>query len=342
MDYRIDRIPKRRRTNKTLIEYKDYVESQLSLGVEKYQKRILEESSFSTPVKRREAAAAAEDLPTPLQPTPVLEGRIGQYTTEKIYKPSIQYGEDSRNLLIDLVRDGKAVDIIEDKNFDNDLDWVGIFNIGKFAEIYASINMKCPCCGEKELHLFKNPNMPVIDLVCTNSKHDLSNGPKYWQVKASKGDLYFSKELNYISVGSKKWGLEVHNINLENKLDNEYQIGYICLKVDVIGDDETNLKLNLEKSFIVLPNSGYYYLSEEDEIYKSREIYSKHPAISWMNNDFVLDIVQFLDIKDEDFNNYNFNINSLLSYYPETIQISEQKSKKSLFGGVYKIRYTQL
>jgi len=155
-------------------------------------------------------------------------------------------------------------------------------DIGRKAEKIISIYCKCPICGEKSLKLFSNPNMPVVDLVCINPDHDIDKGPRLWQVKASRQDLYFNKTKSYITIGSKRWGYSIH----QNFEDKNFLIGYICLKVEEKNDNFFHISNS--NSFALYPNlegnEPYYRYYKENEktfFFKNKNV------INWNNCIFI-------------------------------------------------------
>lgn len=171
-----------------------------------------------------------------------------------------QYREKYRKLingLLDDVSISQAINASE-----NDPDFIQNYgNIGKLVEIYYSLFGPCPVCGTNSLRLFKNNNMPVVDLKCINATHNHTLGPSLWQVKATISDNYFSKNDKLISVGSRKWG---ENVHLDSNIPIEYKIGYICIKIH---QREDNIYfINRRESFIVNPiqeNFKYKYITEK-------------------------------------------------------------------------------
>ena len=134
--------------------------------------------------------------------------------------------------------------------------------------------------------------MPVVDLVCINPDHDIDEGPRLWQVKASRKDYYFNKTKSYITIGSKRWGYSIH----QNFEDKNFLIGYICLKVEEKNDNFFHISNS--NSFALYPNlegnEPYYRYYEENE--KTSFLKNKN-VIKW-NNCIVLD-VDLIDVTNE-------------------------------------------
>lgn len=287
---------------------------------------------------------------TPQQSTTTLLSRLGEYTTERVLPGMIGDSKDEtyiRQILISLIDDDKDIAALDEIAAERDLDFIGSYNIGKYAEIYVSLNMRCPCCGEKSLKLFRNPNMPVIDLVCINPIHDQKLGPRLWQVKASKTDTYFSLDNRFITVGSRNWGNYVHLDDAEVDI----RIGYICLKVDDV--HEFDKKVNLRKSFVIYPPNNLYVYEEKNNVllnYNRDELYKNHEAIRWSGD--VFSIQTYLDVIPG-FEHFNFNMDKLLSYIEEPIIIvsdentnqnegaaEDASSAMEIIGGnIYNINY---
>lgn len=136
---------------------------------------------------------------------------------------------------------------------------------GKIIELWLTDNMTCPICGEYTLRCYYNNNMPVIDYICINKKHNITKGPIYWQVKTSKGakywflgwEKYFDMDSKHIFVGSRNYGNVIHNIKPNsNEDDKNLLIGYILI---TYLPDETieNPRIEIKKLDIVYPNWNY-------------------------------------------------------------------------------------
>ena len=134
----------------------------------------------------------------------------------------------------DLYKDDIKIGKIEMKNTDDDPDYSYFENqeIGIILEKWICVNFFCRC-GSKYIK-YTNPNMPVIDIKCSNDTHDITlYGPKYYQIKSTQnnklnhyGYKYFDIKHHYIHVGSRKYGDICHNIQTSD-MDKELIIGYI-------------------------------------------------------------------------------------------------------------------
>jgi hypothetical protein len=144
-------------------------------------------------------------------------------------------------------------------------------NYGVPIEAWISNNMLCPCCNEKSLRRYANPNTPVIDVICINPNHTMVQGVRFFQIKASNGSLFMGKpyfiyggdpdDANTIHVGSRRFGKLVHSITPQSEPEEKKLIiGYICIRYDDIS--ENSLRINLDRSFIVLPKYLQYSESQ--------------------------------------------------------------------------------
>jgi hypothetical protein len=137
---------------------------------------------------------------------------------------------------------------------------------GKIIELWLQDNINCPICDSATLICYANPNMPVIDFVCTNQSHNIKDGPIFWQVKATKGGIlpylnksYFKiKEPNHIFVGSRVYGDVIHNIKpSDSDIDKTLLIGYILIVYEYTEiDAKQSIKIDTQKSNIVYPNNA--------------------------------------------------------------------------------------
>lgn len=198
---------------------------------------------------------------------------------------------------------------------------------GKIIEKWVAINIACPICKKKTLKMYKNNSFPIIDLVCINKEH--KDGVKYWQVKTSKlgnkfqGFPYFKVNVsdNYISVGSRRWGENIHNIkpNGDNK---DLLIGYILI---IFTGNDQEITINKKKSYIIHPNldikkidnenNWYYkYISEEND---------QHHKIQY--NPETNTISSFFDLK-----HIMFNANIKI-YYDPKLSVIDNPYNESLY-----------
>jgi hypothetical protein len=120
-------------------------------------------------------------------------------------------------------------------NYLTDQEW------GKKVEEEICAHGQCPSCQSK-LHLCSNPNFPAVDLKCEKCHI-------WFQVKASFGSGYFSLKKKFISVGSKKYGTDMHE-SLESI------IGYICVKLN---KKEDYVIVSYSNSFVLVPSGPNSY-----------------------------------------------------------------------------------
>lgn len=289
------------------------------------------ETSYVSPQKAKQSTASTDQKYGLLSTT----GRaiVDSAFTEDFFHDIVDYNhyrKKYKDLISDLLEDTRiALDI---NASEHDPDYVQNYgNIGKFVEIYCSLYFNCPVCNKNTLRLFKSDSMPVVDLKCINVEHDHTKGPSLWQVKATIGDDYFDKTKKLISVGSRKWGQNVH---LEPT--SQYEIGYICIRIDQ-QIEENIFYINKTKSFIVNPiqdDFKYSYLTVNGPW--------GHSLITWEGITEDLPLLETTKI----------NFDELLSYTPITIDFlggmhlggmhleNENNEPNKKIGGYYKITYS--
>lgn len=132
--------------------------------------------------------------------------------------------------------------------------------VGIFMELWLCSNLLCPGCKIGKLLKYLNPNMPVVDVMCSNDNHTIEYGPKYYQIKTTEKDAsfggykYFSLKDKYIHTGSKKYGSLSHQIKLGDGINKKkILIGYIC--VEYVRNVQNNrfISIDLNTSFILIP-----------------------------------------------------------------------------------------
>lgn len=266
---------------------------------------------------------------------------IGSYTPEIIR--NLKSNRLSTQLIDKLVLNFKHDDIenIESLNKQNTL-YVNFDNYGKNIECWVADNMNCPCCGEKTLRRYVRDNMPCIDLICTNQKHDFVDGVKFFQVKSKSfnvtNELYknFDLEKKQIHTGSKAIGKYIHDI----KIQNDYYtllIGYICIEyIKEIKEPDEIIRI-LPSSFIVLPK---IYIPEAKVLFSSDEQKLKP------NSKLDLDKVDFNFLNDENDELYYWYINNEIdaniiefSTINNDVIMIKQKNLQRLFGYKYKMYF---
>ncbi len=142
--------------------------------------------------------------------------------------------------------------------------------VGQFLESWICFNMRCPGCNGI-LYKYKNKNMPVVDVKCINKSHLIENGPKYFQIKATEkdttfnGQKYFSLEQQYIKIGSTRYGQLSHEIKLGDDYNKKrILIGYICIEYYYISDSQRRINIDINRSFILIPNLNIQPQTLED------------------------------------------------------------------------------
>jgi len=181
----------------------------------------------------------------------------GSYTPE-IKKKLRSSGLDSKAVdkLVKLFRQDDK-EIVEQAEKDDEA-YIDLANNGKVIECWIADNMNCPCCKSKSLRRYVRDNMPCIDLICINPSHKLTDGVKFFQVKAKlKGITWtphqnFNYNLKQIHTGSKAIGQYIHNITFNDEY-NLLLFGYICIEYDKIIKPYGEFIKILSSSFIVFP-----------------------------------------------------------------------------------------
>ncbi len=132
--------------------------------------------------------------------------------------------------------------------------------VGQFLESWICFNMRCPGCNGI-LYKYKNKNMPVVDVKCINPNHNINNGPKYYQIKATEqgttfnGQEYFSLDKQFIKIGSTRFGQLSHEVKLgDNYNKKRILIGYICIEYYYNSDSQRIINIDINRSFILIPN----------------------------------------------------------------------------------------
>lgn len=270
-----------------------------------------------------------------------------------------RYSDFVNMLLEDSIVAALTSDLSSDKDY-----YPNEENIGITAEKILSIYGNCPVCKKNTLRQFKDTTMPVVDLICINDEHNIYNGPRLWQVKASQNNFYFNLDSpEFMTVGSRNWGNAIH----QNYKDVNFLIGYICLYVRVIeGDPNYYISPN---SFIIRPNmtgGPYYEYINKDDIIRKYGAYYNNKNIIRSNNcikqTFNLDYPFILspELKvDRIHNNVSVNMENLTTYIDSGLKlisplpniylrrsadsVSTQlfsKKKGHVGGEKYKIEYT--
>jgi hypothetical protein len=281
--------------------------------------------------------------------TPIRKGAYGMDI--KLVSPFTQTilsnlsDEDAKKYLKDYLRENEILKKIQEKIDENDPEFkfTSPSQVGIVLEYWVCAHIKCPVC-DGELHKYSFNNMPVIDVRCSNEKHTFNSGPKYFQIKVSEENaalLYFTlnrflDHMNgFITVGSERLGKFSHKVtpggvmNKRNDDDKRLLIGYICITYTYISTNNRYIKVNLHKSFILLPSTTINEKSINminDYYYKYINTITNKPTIVY-NPEFV-DMIRFESFAPESFKENVFNSNkqiiiNLDTEYDEIAQIPE-------------------
>jgi hypothetical protein len=184
---------------------------------------------------------------------------------------------------------------IESKTMSDDPDYSYFENkeIGIMFEKWICVHFICKC-GSKYVK-YNNPNMPVIDIKCSNDEHNITlYGPKYFQIKSTQnnklnhsGYKYFDIKYYYIHVGSRTYGEICHNIKTSD-IDKELLIGYMCITYKKI--DDNNIQIIKDLSFILIPKTDPPIILKSEKYYDYIELYPKAVMIRF--NPDLFDITQ--------------------------------------------------
>jgi hypothetical protein len=204
----------------------------------------------------------------------------------------------SRKRMADeLHEDDREISRIEIKTAEDDPDYSYFENqeIGVILEKWICVNLKCNC-GSKYVK-YINPNMPIIDIRCSNEKHDITlYGPKYYQIKSTQnnklnhyGYKYFDIKEHYIHVGSRKYGEICHSI-ITSDIEKDLLIGYMCITYKKINND--NIKIIKHLSFILSPKTDSSILAKSERYYTYIEPYPKAIMISFNPDLFDINFIE--------------------------------------------------
>ena len=209
--------------------------------------------------------------------------------------------ESRKRMADDINEDNIEFDEKERKSISDDPDYSYFENqeIGIILEKWICVNFKCKC-GSNYLK-YNNPNMPVIDIKCSNDNHDITfYGPKYYQIKSTEdkkmnhhGYKYFDITKHYIHVGSRKYGEICHSIKTSDK-DKELLIGYMCITYRKINND--NIRIITKSSFILTPKTDASILSKSENYYEYITPYRKALIIDFKPDLFIKTPIESVDI----------------------------------------------
>ena len=203
--------------------------------------------------------------------------------------------ETQKKLAGDFIRDELAITNSLKKLELDDPDYINFDpkSVGIYLEFWVCVNIPCPGCKHK-LYKYANPNMPVVDVRCINPHHNNTMGPIYYQIKATnKGTTYldykyFSYDKNYISVGSVDYGKICHEITADNIDYRDILIGYICIEYNYTDDILNTINIDMDKSFILIPNLQFKPTILQKDLTYYRYIRTVPSPIITFNNNMVI------------------------------------------------------
>ena len=241
-----------------------------------------------------------------------------------------------RKMVEELEEDNKRIRKIETEQESDDPDYTYFENkeIGVFLEKWYCANYKCSC-GSNFLKYIK-PNMPIIDIRCSNESHNINTfGPKYYQIKSTENDKiyngykYFDLDKNYIHVGSRRYGEICHNITtMDTDEDKELLIGYICITYEKINDN--NIKILSHKSFKLNPRSHSELYKEPQQKYYTYN--SRYPDAIMIDFDITLFYIEKIESQ---IININQQFDEKIIYQAIPLSFYEKYIK-------YKLKYLEL
>ena len=217
--------------------------------------------------------------------------------TKKIYE---SISPNSREpFLLAVEKNNHILNKIENNYYSNDPEYIEKMEnngLGFYMEDFVIANGYCPICGKKSLAKYSKPNIPVVDIVCTNmSYHLLYNKCFLFQLKISVNTNYFSLNRKLITVGSKKYGEIIMDIDDGSDIADKLMIpSYICIKLNRLPDQ--NFKIDTKNSFVIIPNyrsinnERYYkYTDQKINYYNSNTITWNDKNINTVGISSVLD-----------------------------------------------------
>lgn len=217
-------------------------------------------------------------------------------TTKLIYNATSP--KSKSRILRDLRNNNAVIESIESKIDLLDPDYQEKFQnngLGFFMEDYICAYAKCPVCGQPTLCKYSQSNVPVVDIVCTNSGYHLEkNNCFIFQLKISLTDNYFSKKNQILVVGSKNYGSISHIQSGHQPIQDKIIVpGYICIKLKQTESIVQEYMIDYSNSFILIPN---YQNRSNDNYYEYLDISSMYGKniLSWNNN--MVDITKLNNI----------------------------------------------
>ncbi len=185
-------------------------------------------------------------------------------------------------LVYDIIKDNNKINEVTSQleAMDEDFCYTLPTEVGNHMELWVCVNMRCPGCRVGVLYKYISSNMPVIDVKCFNTEHNLlEHGPIFYQIKATErnmnflGKKYFTRQpiqgypSGYIKVGSKKTGVYSHSITTADTIEYKYiSIGYICITYYYL-TNRRRINIDLRQSFVVIPNLAFQSRTRTNDYY---------------------------------------------------------------------------
>ncbi len=219
-------------------------------------------------------------------------------------------------LVYDIIKDNDKINQVtsELEAMDEDFSYTLPSEVGNNMELWVCVNMRCPGCRVGTLYKYISSNMPVIDVKCFNTEHNLlEHGPCFYQIKATErnvnflGKKYFTRKpilgypSGYIKVGSKRSGVYSHSITSADTIENKYiSLGYICITYYYL-TNKRRINIDLRESFVVIPNLSYHSRTRtNDHYYRYIPNSLNMPIITYNTNRDIVNVLTFRDLIDRD------------------------------------------
>jgi hypothetical protein len=219
-------------------------------------------------------------------------------------------------LVYDIIKDNEKIEHVTKQldAMDEDFSYTLPSEVGNYMELWICVNIKCPGCRVGTLYKYISSNMPVIDVRCFNTEHDLLiHGPIFYQIKATErninflGKKYFTRQpiqdypSGYIKVGSKTSGIFSHSITTTDTIDYKYiSIGYICITYYYLAN-RRRINIDLLQSFVVIPNLSYNTRTRtNDYYYKYIPNSLNMPIITFNPDRRIVNVLTFAELVSRD------------------------------------------
>jgi hypothetical protein len=260
-------------------------------------------------------------------------------------------------LIYDIIRDNEKIENVTSllEAIDGEFSYTLPSEVGNHMELWICVNMKCPGCRVGILYKYISSNMPVIDVKCFNTEHNLlEHGPIFYQIKATErnvnflGKKYFTRQpiqdypSGYIKVGSKRSGVYSHSITTADTINDKYiSIGYICISYYYL-TNRRRINIDLRESFVVIPNLSYQTRTRTNDYYYKYIPNSLNMAIITFNPDIrIVNVLTFAELIDRD--NYLVrlfkNINLDKQYITITYHRPTPATRELIFDNKYQAKY---